>query len=542
MDSKNDNTDCKTVKIVTKELGGKPDQLPKEVKNKKKMKKNQKKVPKQQETSDLSRTEGSESTSDEDSLLIVDISAATTGSSSNPGKNIPLDKQNEKLQSSNMSAEMKELSELMERSTQTLDIADSSSYTEQLSELLIELNEPLPGNKGNDSSPTQEELTVKVKGGNLIDNLIDFETTSTISRESSIVATAGDPMLLDDTSKDKIVDGLGRTFTVLRTGVASMIRIPVQCNNRLMVAVLDTAAEVTIMSDKMYQALTLKPPVLRTTVMYAAGRGMKMDTMVVGPVEMKLGSQAFFVEVYVAPIDDDMLLGLDFLAEHQATVDLKRNILTINEEEVNLYYGSTYETPVVAKVTVADRTVIPANSVAYVPGKLDADLEDYIVESSQDSNSPLLVSRGLYQDGDPTLCIVNATNWPYTIRKNAVVAQAAKALLEVETQPAHINKVKIAENHHELHDNVRKLSENTKPNLTAEQVHQLESLLVEYQNIFSKDEFDIGVMHGVEHSIDTGSAKPVKQRMRKTPHGFEQEEKVQLEKNEESRFDRGLFV
>lgn len=37
----------------------------------------------------------------------------------------------------------------------------------------------------------------------------------------------------------------------------------------------------------------------------------------VGPVSISLGSQVFTVEeVNVAPIDDNMLLGLDFLLEH----------------------------------------------------------------------------------------------------------------------------------------------------------------------------------------------------------------------------------
>ena len=34
----------------------------------------------------------------------------------------------------------------------------------------------------------------------------------------------------------------------------------------------------------------------------------------VGPVSISIGSQAFKInEVYIAPIDDNMLLGLDFL-------------------------------------------------------------------------------------------------------------------------------------------------------------------------------------------------------------------------------------
>lgn len=47
----------------------------------------------------------------------------------------------------------------------------------------------------------------------------------------------------------KIVKGIGRAFTILKTYVASIIRIPVKCNQRPIVAVIDTPAEVAIISD-----------------------------------------------------------------------------------------------------------------------------------------------------------------------------------------------------------------------------------------------------------------------------------------------------
>ena len=51
-------------------------------------------------------------------------------------------------------------------------------------------------------------------------------------------------------SDESIVGGIDRTFTILKTGTASMLGIPVVCNRRPMAAVIDSAAEVTILSDK----------------------------------------------------------------------------------------------------------------------------------------------------------------------------------------------------------------------------------------------------------------------------------------------------
>jgi hypothetical protein len=46
-----------------------------------------------------------------------------------------------------------------------------------------------------------------------------------------------------------------------------------------MAAVIDSAAEVTILSDKIYNSLQDRPQILRKTVMCASGRGMQMDTI-----------------------------------------------------------------------------------------------------------------------------------------------------------------------------------------------------------------------------------------------------------------------
>ncbi|MCG7879648.1 MAG: hypothetical protein N0C90_25470, partial [Candidatus Thiodiazotropha endolucinida] len=40
----------------------------------------------------------------------------------------------------------------------------------------------------------------------------------------------------------------------------------------------------------------------------------------------------------------------------------------------------------------------------------------------------------------------------------------------------------------------------------------------------------MGNFSDIEHEIDTGSAKPIKQRMRRTPAGFASEEEAHLEK------------
>ncbi len=63
----------------------------------------------------------------------------------------------------------------------------------------------------------------------------------------------------------------------------------------------------------------------------------------------------------------------------------------------------------------------------------------------------------------------------------------------------------------------------------SEQV-ELANLLSEFEDVFAKNEFDLGSFTSVEHGIDTENARPVKLRMRRTPACFAGEEEAHLKK------------
>ena len=79
-------------------------------------------------------------------------------------------------------------------------------------------------------------------------------------------------------------------------------------------------------------------------------------------------------------------------------------------------------------------------------------------------------------------------------------------------------------------EHLRDLFQRSIENLNPEEQDELANLFIEFEDVFAKSEFDLGNFSDITHDIDTGSAKPVKQRMRRTPAGFANEEEVHLEK------------
>jgi hypothetical protein len=262
-----------------------------------------------------------------------------------------------------------------------------------------------------------------------------------------------------------------------------------------------------------------------------AGRGMQIYTFIVGPVNIQIGSKFYKTKLCVAPIGDDMLPGLNCMVTYNVTVDMGRSKFIIGGNEFHLNSDINSIILVVARVSIPQGTVIPPNTVVHVNGQLDTEMENYIVEQCNCA-LPVLVSRCYYKDQDqPRLCLANTIYRSFTIKRDTIVAiseTVTEIQPEVEVQTVRTTTDdKIQE---ELPDKVETLWQNSSEYLNQDERVQLRQLLHKYRDIFSKDEFDIGKCQGVEHTIDTGEAQPIKQRMRRTPLHFVNDENEQLMK------------
>jgi hypothetical protein len=146
---------------------------------------------------------------------------------------------------------------------------------------------------------------------------------------------------IGDCVTDEEEDG---AVTVLKlNGV--MLRVPVEVQGMQLQAVVDTAAQVTLVSEEFYKSVDPSPPIRKEVVMNTAGKGMQMNEYIAGPFQVVLGTHLFTVEIYVAPIEEDMLLGLDFLEANGVSLHLKEKELQISGEVIPMSLGT--ESPLV---------------------------------------------------------------------------------------------------------------------------------------------------------------------------------------------------
>ena len=322
-----------------------------------------------------------------------------------------------------------------------------------------------------------------------------------------------------------------------RSGIVSTV--PVEIQNRKILAVLDTSAEVTVLSDRLLKELHPQPSLIRKVTLKSAGRGLKMEGRVVGPINIKIGKNLYNEEIYVAPIEDDMLLGLKFLRKIGASADLANDILTIKDEKIPMQFGNTNDRGLtrIARVRIAKEVVIPPLTVAKVPCHLSRKLHDFIIEPSVNRiPDTIIMPRTFHNGGSAThACMINLSNDEIKLLPEKVIAVASEALETTSRninnqESSHntpiINKVEIDHVPEHLQDMINRSASK----LNENEVKKLTDLLIEYQDVFAKDEFDLGNFTEIEHRIDTKDAAPVKLRMRRTPACFVDEEKEHLDK------------
>ncbi|MES9882037.1 MAG: pol polyprotein [Sedimenticola sp.] len=330
--------------------------------------------------------------------------------------------------------------------------------------------------------------------------------------------------------------------TVCLVNSATQFSTEVQVGNRIVEAVVDTGAEFSIISDRVYRSLRKPPNRIRDVRLLTAGRELYMNAFVAGPIMIKIGSQWYEEHVYVAPIEVEMLLGFDILYERgKAVLDMGRGKLVFDGQEIDLKVQGRSESPQVARVTVDRRRVVPPNSVVQIKcsmgsGLSDASLSDYVIEPVD--NLEVLVPRVLRQGGDaPIVCVVNASDKFQLLRKGTQMATASPVHSYCDISQEEIKVHAVHKDSHspggldsEIPGHLREMWVNSCQHLVDEQQTQLADLLREYEDVFARDEFDLGNFTHIEHSIDTDGAKAVKQGIRRTPACYADEEEAHLKK------------
>lgn len=121
--------------------------------------------------------------------------------------------------------------------------------------------------------------------------------------------------------------------------------------------------------------------------------------------------------------------------------------------------------------------------------------------------------------------VLNLQNEPCKIYKNTIAATCEPVNeLDIQVQEmsneTDCHKVCMSKSQNspkELPPHIQDLYNRSATNLHERECFSLKNLLVQYQDVFSKNDKDIGHTEIIQHTIDTGGVHPIRQKPRRVP-------------------------
>ncbi|XP_063845412.1 uncharacterized protein LOC135091900 [Scylla paramamosain] len=199
-----------------------------------------------------------------------------------------------------------------------------------------------------------------------------------------------------------------------------------------------------------------------------------------GPADVRIGvgSAVERMPVYVADLDEPCLLGLDYLTQSKACVDLGRKLVRVRGQEVPLL-------PEVgcAEVVVAERVHLAPRTEARVcrvePHSSREELVTVLVANLSDKSRKVPTGAKLGTCGE--------VEHPEETSGSTEVA-AVRPLPNFLEDLAHWSAA----------------------NLTEAETEKVRHTLAQYADVFSRGDMDLGCAGLVKHSINMGSSAPIK--------------------------------
>jgi len=312
---------------------------------------------------------------------------------------------------------------------------------------------------------------------------------------------------------------------------------------------VDTGAVVTVLSSRVYKAI---PEASRPSLRQSHGP-LKLEVAndelldIDGVVDAKfdIDGTNFECKMYVAPIADEGLLGMDFLYANDYKLGVRYG-LKLNSQQV---CTEPRDAEIhIAKVALQEDTVVPVSSQVILSGKAELWRQKFGSRLGLTEPLPGTDIGGLLAGWtliDPTKCtvpvhVLNASGKDVKLNGGTKIAQLYEVedlVVTGENESLPIRQLGVTQSEVDMAtwpDTLCELLARSTKKLTVNEGRQLAQLLSKHVGLFAKSPTDLGRTSIVQHVIDTGDAKPIKQAPRRPPRAFAGEEEKILQQQLEA--------
>ena len=352
---------------------------------------------------------------------------------------------------------------------------------------------------------------------------------------------------VDNCSSAKSSDANPVQITLIKRIVRSDgFYLEAKVNREKMVFTIDTGASKIIISERVYKSIpSANRPMLSKTTGLTEASGQPLSQLGTAEFTITLDGIQFKADIIVANIEDDGLFGHDLLSMGDAHLLYDEHALMFMGIHIPcIKVGST---PMIRRITAADHFVVPA----YCEKIIDVFVSRLAGDDQQETPVVLEPTSEFHERyGLLMACSLSSLNsrvthkvrllnpnmYDISINQDASLGTAEDIdgitflLNEEETSQSRNVDQKVTAHHspgntsagikriteEAVPEHLQNLFETACTDRTDVEKNRIACTLIKFQDTFSKHEFDLGLTHLIEHSIDVGSHPPIKQAPRRS--------------------------
>ena len=322
----------------------------------------------------------------------------------------------------------------------------------------------------------------------------------------------------DKNSKPTEVRKIGRTLYI-ELGITGK---KCQC-------LVDTGCEINLIPRRFLEEVEIQPSA-RTL---QAANGTEIGVLGEVELEVDIGERRIPTKFIVTDQVSEILIGIEWLQEHKCNINFAKSIIDIHGKSIPLLKKVTRNT--CNRIILQEDVEIPAETEMNVYGKI------VYSDLSKSGRGPRITNPRECIPGIHVACTLlpeRSLGLPVRIMNVKKVTQEMKKgdyLTEVQEIDGEItiedeSLAGKEEREEKIDQHIRKLIEEIDTEVPPEEKEQLDHLMNQYRDIISSDEYDLGRTSMIQHKIETGNSKPVRQTLRRTPlaHSYLIDEQLDL--------------
>lgn len=318
---------------------------------------------------------------------------------------------------------------------------------------------------------------------------------------------------------------------------------------------VDTGAAISVISERFYT------DVLRREVAFRPDKRVENVRTADGTVvpvlgfvsfTTSIGTAEYVVEAHVVPgLTYSVVLGRDFLHKFEALIDVRGQSVTFSNDN-KVSFASNNRPPVVSDVQISDTQIIDANTESILPAHLASfPCEPVVglidsVKTLSDRYHVLTASSvtTTNSDGQVSVRIMNPSNQPVILHPGTIVGNFVEIGPDDEilslNHHAPVAPIAVPAEDSNLTTPaslISKFKSLPSSSLSSSENSQLNDLLCSYSDIFASSSLDLGRTSVIQHSIDTGDARPIKQ----SPYRVSQSQRADIEKHIDNMLEQDII-